>query len=90
MIRFIYTTVQKVWGHLEMSLFSMKTHMKLLAKLIGIIVKTLTRLKIQQIKEVLSLSTLFIFSKLNMCKYLYEHNKIQQLRQTEQVPQTCD
>ena len=33
-----------VWGHLEMSLFSMKTYMKLVAKWIGNIVKTLTRL----------------------------------------------
>uniref|UniRef100_A0A8C7MFK6 GTPase IMAP family member 8 n=1 Tax=Oncorhynchus kisutch TaxID=8019 RepID=A0A8C7MFK6_ONCKI len=31
-------------------------------------------------KNVLSLSTAFIFSKLNMSKYLCEHNKIQQLR----------
>jgi hypothetical protein len=31
-------------------------------------------------KETSSLSTAFIFSKHNMCKYLYEHNKIQQLR----------
>ena len=35
--------------------------------------------------NVLSLSTAFVFSKLNICKYLYiftdvEHNKIQQLR----------
>jgi hypothetical protein len=30
--------------------------------------------------NVLSLSTVIIFSKINMCKYLYEHNKIQQLR----------
>jgi hypothetical protein len=29
-------------------------------------------------RNVLSLSIAFIFSKLNMCKYLYEHNKIQQ------------
>uniref|UniRef100_A0A4W5RHX3 T-box transcription factor 19 n=1 Tax=Hucho hucho TaxID=62062 RepID=A0A4W5RHX3_9TELE len=29
-------------------------------------------------RNVLSLSTAFIFSKLNMCKYVYEHNKIQQ------------
>ena len=27
-------------------------------------------------RNVLSLSTAFIFSKLNMCKYLYEHYKI--------------
>ena len=31
-------------------------------------------------RNVLSLSTAFIFRKLNMCKYLYEHNKIKQLR----------
>ena len=37
--------------------------------------KFITKQKI----EVLSLSTVFISSKLNMCKYLYEH-KIQQLR----------
>ena len=30
--------------------------------------------------NVLSLSTVFIFSKLTISKYLYEHNKIQQLR----------
>lgn len=36
--------------------------------------------KLSKKRNILSLSTAFIFSKLNMCKYLYEHNKIQQLR----------
>ena len=36
--------------------------------------------KLSKKRNVLSLSTAFTFSKLNMCKYLYEHNKIQQLR----------
>ena len=36
--------------------------------------------KLSKKRNVLSLSTAFIFSKLNMCKYLYEHNKIKQLR----------
>ena len=31
-------------------------------------------------RNFLSMSTAFIFSKLNTCKYFYEHNKIQQLR----------
>jgi hypothetical protein len=36
--------------------------------------------KLSKKRNVLSLSTAFIFSELNMCKLLYEHNKIQQLR----------
>jgi hypothetical protein len=36
--------------------------------------------KLSKKRNVLSLSTTFIFSKLNTCKYLYEHDKIQQLR----------
>ena len=36
--------------------------------------------KLSKKVNVPSLSTAFIFSKLTMCKYLYEHNKIQQLR----------
>jgi hypothetical protein len=35
--------------------------------------------KLSKKRNILSLSTVFIFSKLNMCKYLYEHNTIQQL-----------
>jgi hypothetical protein len=31
-------------------------------------------------KNIFSLSTVYIFSKLNMCKYMYEHNNIQQVR----------
>ena len=41
---------------------------------------TLYIYKLSKKRNVLLLSTAFIFSKLNMCKYLYEHNKIQQLR----------
>jgi hypothetical protein len=41
-------------------------------------------------RNLFSLSTAFIFSKLNMCKYLYEHNKIQQLRQKLNNSQKCD
>ena len=36
--------------------------------------------KLSKKRNVLSLSTAFIFSKLNMCKYLYDHNNIHQLR----------
>ena len=36
--------------------------------------------KLSKKRNVLSVSPAFIFSKLNMCKYVYEHNKIQQLR----------
>ena len=36
--------------------------------------------KLRKKRNVLSLSTSVILSKLDMCTYLYEHNKIQQLR----------
>ena len=36
--------------------------------------------KLTKKRDILSLSTAFTFIKLNMCKYLYEHHKIQQLR----------
>ena len=36
--------------------------------------------KLSKKRNILSLLTAFIISKLNMCKCLYEHNNIQQLR----------
>ena len=44
------------------------------------VTSTLQLYKLRKKINVLSLSTAFIFSKLNVCKYLCEHNKIQQLR----------
>ena len=45
-----------------------------------IVLGMLKLFKLSKKINIISLSTAFIFSKLNMCKYLYEHNKIQQLR----------